>query len=149
MIAMELEELSWCMSKLSPHQFVVYLVCRQLGNDCETEMQEIADVVGLSGDTVRHHMKQLQKLDFVRYDSSTGTGTVLLWVRLSPHDKAPNLAWLKRGRLSVRLKSPEGKIHTVKRGDFRAFCEKKGINRRCLYDLLEHKRKQYKGWTVA
>jgi predicted ArsR family transcriptional regulator len=75
------EYFTWCLQRLTPHEFCVYQACAFIGADTENSMQTISDICSISVDTVRHHMKSLQKLGFVQYDSTNGTGTTLLWVR--------------------------------------------------------------------
>jgi Winged helix-turn-helix DNA-binding len=138
---------SWCLSRLTAHEFCVYQACVFIGSDAEISMQSIADICSISADTVRHHMKSLQKLEFVQYDSTNGTGTILLWVRKNPQDK-PLSAYHQKGRVSVTLINPDGKSIQIKRGEIRKFCEKAKLNRRCVYDILEGNRKSHRGWTA-
>lgn len=92
-------------------------------------------------------MKNLQNLDFIRYDSTNGTGTVLLWVRQSIKDMPPTAPQI-RGRMAITLISPDNKKITIKRGLIADFCKRNNLNRRAIYDVLEGLRPQYKGWTA-
>jgi Winged helix-turn-helix DNA-binding len=137
----------WCLQRLTPHEFCVYQACAFIGSDAEISMQVISDICSMSADTVRHHMKSLQKLGFVQYDSTNGTGTVLLWVRRTTQDKPLSVYHLK-GRTSVTLINPDGEFFQIKRGEIRKFCEEKRLNRRCIYDILEGNRRSHHGWTA-
>lgn len=143
--------LQFCLNRLTPAQYCVYLACCELWSGDETAiyMANIADLVFVHVDVVRYHMKNLQRLGFVAYDTSNSVNTVLLWVRRSESEIAPNVKDLKRKHLAIRLRSQDGKTLLIRPGEIRKTCEQYGLNRRCVYDLLEGKRKTHKGWIVA
>lgn len=149
-MSIDAEYLQWCLSRLTAHEYCVYLAAQAIAQfgEVETTMQEIANICCLRPDSVRHHMKALRRMNFVAYDGTNGTGTVILWVRRSPDEKMPSDRVLK-GRMSVVLQSPEGVSHVVKRGQIREFCRKYDLNRRSIYDVLEARRRHYKGWRVG
>lgn len=142
------EYFQWCLQRLTPHQYAVYCACQYIG-EAETTSEAIAQMVGFSVRIVRHHMRAVHRLGFIRYDVSNKTGTVILWVRQSAEERAPAMGAIARKKLSVNLQNSTGKIYTVRRGQIRRFCIEQGLNRNGIYELIDSKRDEYKGWRCV
>jgi predicted transcriptional regulator len=140
---------TWCLSRLTPHQFCVYQACLYLyiGKDSHISIKAISEICSITTETVRVHMAELQKRKFIQYYTVAGAGTTLVWVRQSCMDK-PLSAYLLKKTKSIALTSPEGELFQVEHGKVRAFCREKNLSRRGLYDLLEGYRNSHRGWTA-
>lgn len=145
---MDLDYIAWCLERLSPPQFLVYLICREIGI-ADIQLKAIATILDLSPECVSTHLKRLEKLKFIVRESMLGVGISLLWIRQNSSEKQPNPGQLKQQRLGIRLISPEGKIFKVKHGEIQRFCEIHQLERRSVYAIRQGKYSQHKGWRAA
>lgn len=148
-----LKELESFSSKLSPIEFIVYQVCKELwtvGDVLETSGNEIADKVGLiQRAALYRHLKSLKKKGFILYGSKIGNGIDILWVRQSVTDKVPTEWYLKRKQQGVRLIAPDGKEYTVLPNMLAGFCRQNKLHRPNVYELLRGAVETYKGWKAG
>jgi len=147
----EQEYFTWCLGKLSPTEFIVYKACEFIGEEARTSMADIGGFCNLHEDTVRQHMRRLQRERFLFYHSTGGEmGTTILWLRKGMAEQPPQKGNLLK-KMAITLWGPDKKAVQIvpgHGGGIIGFCERHGLNRTNVYRLLSGELKTYKGWTA-
>lgn len=147
-----LEYRHWALQTLSPVQWVVYEIVRDLGEGMTT-ISAIAQWADIKRDTASAALKVLQSKQFIKYTNLGGCQGILIeWVRSTADEQRPKLDTMRYRRIMQyghQLRSPDGKIYDIPPGKLAQFARDHDLSYRCLQHLIDGQISHHKQWKLS